>query len=160
MAPPSRFTALFGFDFVRVKGLNRLALLTTEAYLSDPWCSPALTPPPYLQLHVFDLCDICYTLPKPTGKQAEKVKSDLSVARTALMNMVGNIRQPGLSLPISKVYFLLPSALLCNLIPTHSKPCHWVPNMARSTPCLHHPPLQLFFSCRCINSHKMYIGHL
>lgn len=108
MASPSRFTALFGFDFVGVKGLNRLALLTTEAYLSDPWCSPALTPHPYLQLHVFDLCDICYTFPKPTGKQAEKVKSDLSVARTALMNMVGDIRQPGLSLPISKGLFSAP----------------------------------------------------
>lgn len=111
MAPPSRFTALFGFDLVRVKGLNRLALLTTEACLSDPWCSPALTPPPYLQLHVFDLCDICYTLPKPTGKQAEKVKSDLSVARTALMNMVGDIRQPGLSLPISKGLLSAPLSL-------------------------------------------------
>ena len=94
-----------------VKGLNHLALLTTEAYLSDPWCSPALTPPPYLQLHVFDLCDIGYTFPKPTGKQAEKVKSDLSVACITLMNMVGDIRQPGLSLPISKGLLSAPLTL-------------------------------------------------
>lgn len=72
MASPSRFTALFGFDFVGVKGLNRLALLTTEAYLSDPWCSPALTPPPYLQLHVFDLCDIATLSQNPLENRLRK----------------------------------------------------------------------------------------
>lgn len=61
---------------------------------------------------------------------------------------------------LARVYFLLPSPFLCSLIPTHSTPCHWVPNMSCSTPCLHHPPLRLFFSCQCINSHKMFIDHL
>lgn len=113
MAPPSRFTALSGFDFGGMKVWIVWLCSAIEAYLSDPHCFPALTPLAYLQPQVFDLCDTSNTFPEPTGmrKLAQKVKRDLRLACPALMNTASDIRQPGLPLTISKGLLFAPLTL-------------------------------------------------